>query len=183
MPTYSAELELGMPCPDFELPSVDGKKYRRDNFEESELLLVTFLCGHCPYVQAVEKRILRLAGEYESKKLQVVAISSNDASLYPEDSPKALLKRWQEKGYGFPYLVDESQAVAHAFDAQCTPEFYLFDKARKLVYHGRLDDNWKDEGAVTRQELKEAIDLALRRKEVPVTQNPSMGCSIKWKKD
>ena len=181
MPTYSVVRNLGTLCPEFDLPSVDGRRYRKGDFQGSEFLLVTFLCGHCPYVKAVEQRIVQLAARYDAKKLQVVAICSNDPTDYPEDRPEALLQRWQDKHYGFPYLIDESQETARAFDAQCTPEFYLFDKGRNLFYHGRLDDSWKDESKVTRHELQEAIDGALRGEPPVQQQNPSMGCSIKWK--
>jgi peroxiredoxin len=177
----STKIPLGTPCPDFDLPATDGKRYRRDDFKDKQVLVVIFTCNHCPYAQAVEDRIIELRKEYEGKSVQLVGIMPNDPAIVPEDSFENLQKRWREKGYGFPYLYDEDQRVAKAFGAVCTPEFYVYGPDRKLAYHGRLDDNWKEPHKVTRRELKEAIDLLLEGKQPPAEQFPSMGCSIKWR--
>ncbi|MFN8543802.1 MAG: thioredoxin family protein [Candidatus Binatia bacterium] len=179
----SRDIPLGTPCPDFRLPTVDGKKRSLEYFADKPILVVLFLCNHCPYVQAVEDRIIALAQEYEGRGVQLVGICSNDPSDYPDDAPGQLLRRWREKRYGFPYLVDESQDVARAFAAVCTPDVYVFDRDRKLAYHGRIDDNWKEPQKVTRRELAAALDALLAGKRPVAEQIPSMGCSIKWRKD
>lgn len=140
-----------------------------------------FICNHCPYVQAIEDRLIDLQREFAAESVQLVGICSNDAVNYPDDSPANLKKRWQEKGYGFPYLVDEDQSVAKAYGAVCTPDLYVFDETRRLAYHGRLDDSWKEPDKVTRRDLADAIRTLLAGKPVQSEQIPSMGCSIKWK--
>jgi peroxiredoxin len=178
--TENRDLALGTPCPDFRLPSVDGRTVARDDLKDAAVLVVMFICNHCPYVQAVEDRIVALAREYGSKGVQLVGICSNDPSGYPDDAPPRLLARWREKGYGFPYLVDASQAVARAFDAVCTPDVYVYDRARRLAYHGRIDDNWQQPSKVTRRELAAALDALLAGKTPSQEQHHSIGCSIKW---
>ena len=180
--TESLTGELGSHIPDFTLAAVDGRSFSVSDFAESMVLVVMFICNHCPYVKAVEDRVLALHGDYAARGVQVVGICANDPTDYPEDAPKELLRRWKEKAYGFPYLVDESQDVARAFGAVCTPDIYVYDKARKLVYRGRIDDSWKDPAKVNRRELREAIDAILAGKQPPAKQNPSIGCSIKWKR-
>ncbi|HDH57089.1 MAG TPA: thioredoxin family protein [Bacteroidetes bacterium] len=175
------DIPLGTPCPDFDLPAMDGNRYRRDDFKDKDVLVVIFTCNHCPYAQAVEDRIIQLRREYEGKSVQLVGICSNDPNFVPEDSFENLQKRWREKNYGFPYLHDLEQDVAKAFGAVCTPEYFVYGPDRKLAYHGRMDDNWKEPHKVTRRELKEAIDLILAGKTVDFKQIPSMGCSIKWR--
>ncbi len=170
---------LGTPCPDFALPGVDGHVYHRSTFHEP-LLLVVVMCNHCPYVQAVDDRINRLAKDY-FHQVAVVGINPNDAEAYPEDSLDAMRERAKEKGYVFTYLRDEDQAVSRAFGAVCTPDYFLYDRERRLAYRGRLDDNWKQPGAVTREELREAIEALLAGRLPDSLQRPSMGCSIKWK--
>ncbi len=177
--TESTMTPLGSPCPGFDLPGVDGRRWTRDVFR-APLLLVVVMCNHCPYVQAVDDRINALARDYEGR-CDVVAINPNDAAAYPEDSFAEMRARAARKGYVFPYLHDESQAVARAFGAVCTPDFFLYDGARRLAYRGRLDDHWKDESAVTRRDLRDAIDALLAGRSAPVGQIPSMGCSIKWR--
>jgi peroxiredoxin len=172
---------LGAPCPAFRLPAVDGKAYARDDFAARPVLVVMFICNHCPYVKAVEDRIIALRREYEPRGVQLVGICSNDAEGYPEDSFDNLAARWRTKEYGFPYLHDEDQSVARAFGAVCTPDVFVYDRDRRLAYRGRIDDSWKDASRVTRRELAEALDLLLARKRPPEKQVPSMGCSIKWK--
>lgn len=180
--TYTPQAEPGVSCPDFSLPSVDAKILSLKDFSSAQTLLIAFICNHCPYVKAIEDRLLALPGNYSKDQFQMVAICSNDPADYPEDSPAELKRRWQEKNYPFPYLIDESQEVARKFGAVCTPDFYLYGPDRKLAYRGRLDDSWKNPAQVRRQELKEAIDALLARKSLNSLQNPSMGCSIKWKK-
>lgn len=148
---------------------------------QAPLLLVVVMCNHCPYVQAVDDRINALAKAFAGR-CDLVAISPNDAQAYPEDSFAAMQARARMKGYGFPYLYDESQAVARAFGAVCTPDFFLYDAARRLTYRGRLDDNWKEEGRVKQQDLRDAIEALLAGTPVAQPQKPSMGCSIKWKR-
>jgi thiol-disulfide isomerase/thioredoxin len=185
--TLGTDVTLGMPCPDFNLPSMEGrtpeetKFYGRDNFKDRRIMVVMFICNHCPYVKAVEDRIIELQRRYAGKSVQLVGICSNDPTDYPEDSYENLRKRWHERNYGFPYLHDESQAVAKAFGAVCTPEFFVYNQDRLLAYHGRLDDNWKEANQVTRRDLIEAINSLLAGREPDPNQVPSMGCSIKWK--
>jgi peroxiredoxin len=178
---YTPAGSAGSACPDFKLPSVDGKTVARDDFRAAKALVVMFICNHCPYVQAVEQRLIELAHEFQAKGAAFVGICSNDASEYPEDAPPELLKRWREKNYGFPYLIDESQEIARAFGAVCTPDLFVYDGAGKLAYRGRIDDSWKNPALVKKQELKAAIEAVISGKPVNSLQNPSMGCSIKWK--
>ncbi len=180
--TESRDLPLGTPCPDFRLPSVDGKVFARDDFRDRPVLVVMFICNHCPYVQAVEDRIIQLAREYGPRGVQFVGICSNDPTDYPDDRPERLLERWRRKGYGFPYLIDASQDVARAFGAVCTPDIYVFDRDRRLAYHGRIDDNWQDPTRVTRRELAAALDALLAGRRPAAEQIHSIGCSIKWRK-
>ena len=180
MATESKAIELGTTCPEFNLPSVDGHNYRLSDFKASKGLLVAFICNHCPYVKAIEGRLIALAKYFSKDDLQVVGICSNDPVSYPEDSAPELFKTWQFKNYGFPYLVDEKQEAAKAFGAVCTPDLFLYDQARRLYYHGRLDDNWKEPANVTREELKEAVDALVSGKPAPAKQNSAIGCSIKW---
>jgi peroxiredoxin len=180
MAIESKAAETGTECPDFRLPGVDGKTHARDDFARSPVLVVMFICNHCPYVKAVEDRIIALAREYGPKGVQVVGVCSNDAATYPDDAFPALAARWREKSYGFPYLHDESQDVARRFGAVCTPDIFVYDGARRLAYRGRIDDSWKDATKVTRRELAEALD-ALLAGQRPAAQHPSLGCSIKWR--
>ena len=173
--------ELGAACPDFRLPGVDGKTYARDDFAAKPVLLVMFICNHCPYVKAVEDRLLRLARELEPRGVQFVAVCSNDSETYPDDAFDKLAARWRDKGYGFPYLHDDSQDAARAFGAVCTPDIFVYDQARRLVYRGRIDDSWKDESKVTRRELAAALQALVDGGPVAKEQRPSMGCSIKWR--
>lgn len=174
--------ELGTPCPDFLLPGVDGRTWQRRDFANAHCLLVVFTCNHCPYAQAMEDRIIALQHAYPLAQMQIVAICSNDPATQPDDSFDKLKAKWLAKKMPFPYLHDESQEVARAFGAVCTPDFFLYDRDRALRYRGRLDDNWKEPAQVTRQELKEAIDTLLGGKVPdPKKQSPALGCSIKWR--
>ena len=180
--TESRDLSLGTTCPDFRLRSVDGKSVARDDFRGKPVLVVLFICNHCPYVQAVEERIVQLRRDYGPRGVQLVGICSNDPTDYPDDRPERLLQRWREKDYGFPYLLDETQDVARAFNAVCTPDIYVFDAERRLAYHGRIDDNWQQPAKVKRRELAAALDALLAGQPPLREQQYSIGCSIKWRK-
>jgi peroxiredoxin len=171
----------GTECPPFRLPAVDGKSYSRDDFASAPVLVVMFICNHCPYVKAVEDRLIALGREYGPRGVQLVGVCANDAASYPDDAFPALAARWREKSYGFPYLHDESQEVARRFGAVCTPDIFVYDRARQLAYRGRIDDSWKDPTKVTRRELAEALDALLAGRTPAAEQKPSLGCSIKWK--
>ncbi len=179
---HSEKKPEGFTAPDFNLLSVDGKRYSLASFKDKKVLVIMFICAHCPYVQAIEDRIIQLHREHEALSVQLVAICANDPTDYPDDSPANLKKRWHEKDYRFPYLIDETQDVARAYGAVCTPDLFVFDDKRKLAYHGQLDDNWKEHHRVKRRDLKEAIDALLKGQKPSQDQTPSMGCSIKWKK-
>lgn len=181
--TYSTSPTLGFTCPDFQLTSVDGQTVGLGSFSAAKLLVVMFICNHCPYVKAIEDRLITLGRDYGPNDVAFVAICSNDSADYPEDTPAKLLERRREKKYPFPYLVDETQDVAKQFGAVCTPDIYLFDKRRCLGYRGRLDDSWKNPAHVKKRELKAAIDQLLAGETPGSEQVPSMGCSIKWKND
>ena len=183
MAVSSGISNLGSPCPDFRLPATDGRIYGRDDFAGAPVLVVMFICNHCPYVKAVEDRLIGLQRAYTPRGVQFVGICSNDAVTYPEDAFDRLKERWELKEYGFPYLHDESQAVAHAFDAVCTPDLFVYDGDRRLVYRGRIDDSWKDPAKVTRRDLAEAIEALLHGERPSPDQHPSLGCSIKWRQD
>jgi peroxiredoxin len=172
---------LGTPCPDFALPAVDGRRYALRDFDRAPVLVVMFICNHCPYVQAVEDRLIRLASELGPRGVAFVGVCANDAVTYPDDAFDKLAERWRSKGYGFPYLHDEQQAVARAFGAVCTPDIFVYDADRRLAYRGRIDDSWKDESKVTRRELAAALEALLGGQRPAAEQRPSMGCSIKWK--
>lgn len=177
----SEQMQLGRQAPDFSLYSVDGKSYNLENFANEKALLVMFICNHCPYVRAIEDRLIALRKAYGASDLAMVGVCSNDASKYPDDSRDALRLRWEQKGYGFPYLIDDDQSVAKAYGAVCTPDLFLFDGARKLFYHGRLDDNWQEPSSVIKHDMREAIDAILHNKPLSIHQMPTIGCSIKWK--
>ena len=181
MAVESSAPKLGAPCPEFRLPAVDGKAYARDDFAAAPVLVVMFICNHCPYVKAVEDRLIALHREVGPRGAQLVAICSNDATAYPDDAFDKLAERWRDKEYGFPYLHDESQDVARAFGAVCTPDIFVYDQQRKLAYRGRIDDSWKDPAKVTRRELYAAIDALLAGQHPSPEQKPTLGCSIKWR--
>ncbi len=177
--TYTPAAEVGTSCPDFSLKATNGKNYSRKDFDGSALL-VMFICNHCPYVKAIEDRLIDLGHKFKSKNISVVAVCSNDGENYPEDSFENLKKRAEEKKYPFIYLHDETQQVAKDFGAVCTPDFFLYDKNHKLFYRGRLDDSWKEPDQVKNQELALAAELMLSGQKAPSEQKPSMGCNIKW---
>lgn len=181
MPIPSQMVPLGTPCPDFELPTVDGGRSRLSDFATVGPLAVFFICNHCPYVMAVEDRILALHREFRPRGVGFVAIASNDWTAYPDDAPEMLERRWRDKEYGFPYLIDADQSVARRFQAVCTPDIFLYDDKRCLAYRGRIDDNWKEPAAVRRRDLAEALEALLASRAPAIVQHPSLGCSIKWR--
>lgn len=178
---HSLPLPLGTPIIDFALPDTAGKIHSPTDYADRKVLVMMFICNHCPYVQAIRDRLITLQASYDPQEVQLIGINANDATEYPDDSPEAMKKAITEFGINFPYLIDETQEVAKNYQAQCTPDIYVFDQNRKLAYHGRLDDSWKDPSKVTKQELKEAIDALLRGENPSANQQSSMGCSIKWK--
>jgi len=180
--TPSTMLPLNTPAPDFSLPDTEGKTVSLIDFKGAPGLLVIFMCNHCPYVKHVRQGLAQLAREYQPKGLAIVGINSNDVANYPEDSPAKMAEEVKLAGYTFPYLYDETQEVAKAYKAACTPDFFLFDGERKLVYRGQLDDSRPDNGIpVTGKDLRAAADAVLAGTAVPDEQKPSMGCNIKWK--
>ena len=175
-------LALGTVAPAFSLPDPTGKLVRLSDFQGAPALLVMFICNHCPFVKHVRAELARLAHDYQAKGVAVVAINSNDANAYPEDSPARMAEEMRQAGYTFPYLFDESQAVAQSYRAACTPDFYLFDKGVRLVYRGQLDDSRPQNGIpVTGRDLRAALDAVLAGRPVSRDQKPSLGCNIKWK--
>lgn len=182
-PIYTPEIpDLGRPCPDFNLLSTEEKKFSLKDFVNGKPLVIMFICNHCPYVKAIEDRLIQLGHDLKSRNMNVVAICSNDSESYPEDSFENLQKRAREKKYPFPYLHDADQSVAQKFGAVCTPDFFVYDTQNKLAYRGRLDDSWKEATQVKVRELFEATLELAQNKNISRTQTPSMGCSIKWKK-
>jgi peroxiredoxin len=181
--TESTMLDLGTTAPDFALTDVvTGKTVRRDDFKGSKALLVMFICTHCPYVKQMEKGLAALGNDYASKPVSIVAISSNDAETYPEDGPAGLKRQATTFGFNFPYLYDETQAVARAYKAACTPDFFLFDGELSLVYRGQFDSSRPGSGIpVSGEDLRSAIDQVLAGKKITADQRPSIGCNIKWK--
>lgn len=180
--TPSTMLELGTVAPDFSLPDVNGDPVSRQNFKDAAGLLVIFMCNHCPYVRHLRTALAEFAREYQSKGLAIVAINANDIENYPDDSPEKMAEEVEELGYTFPYLLDETQAVAKAYRAACTPDFFLFDEEHKLVYRGQFDDSRpKNDLPVTGQDLRTAADALLSGKTIAPDQKASVGCNIKWK--
>ena len=181
--TESTMLELGTIAPDFALTDVvTGKIVRRNDFRGQKALLVMFICTHCPYVKHIEKGLATLGMDYGGEAMNIVAISSNDAVSYPDDSPAELKQQAETLRFLFPYLYDESQEVARAYKAACTPDLYLFDGNFKLVYRGQFDGSRPGNGIpVTGEDLRAAIDAVLAREPVTKDQRPSIGCNIKWK--
>lgn len=181
--TESTMLELGSIAPEFALTEVvTGKIVRREDFRGSKALLVMFICAHCPYVKHIEKGLAALGKDYAGRPIGIVAISSNDAATHPEDSPANLKQQAKTFGFNFPYLYDEKQAVARAYEAACTPDFFLFDAGFRLVYRGQFDASRPGNGIpVTGEDLRAAIDAVLADKSPLADQRPSIGCNIKWK--
>ena len=181
--TPSNMLALGTKAPDFALPNtIDNKTYSFDNVSGTNGTVVMFICNHCPYVIHVMEGITALAKDYQNKGIGFIAISSNDVVNYPDDDPTLMKETAKKYGFSFPYLYDESQDVAKAYDAACTPDFYLFDAEKTLVYRGQMDSSRpKNELPVTGKDLRTALDAMLSGKTIDTLQKPSLGCNIKWK--
>jgi peroxiredoxin len=180
--TPSTMLELGTKAPDFRLPDTDGHVVALSDLAEAKALVVMFICNHCPFVKHVRAEIARLGAEYHRKGAALVAISSNDVAAYRDDSPERMREEKAAVGYTFPYLFDETQQVARAYRAACTPDFYVFDRDRRLVYRGQLDDSRPGNAVpVTGRDLRAALDAVLDGRPVDSRQKPSIGCNIKWK--
>ncbi len=180
--TASKMLQLGTLAPDFSLPDTKGDVISLSDFRQFPALLVIFMCNHCPFVKHVLSKMTALIKEYQAKGVAVVGINSNDVSSYPEDNPEMMAKAAEETGFTFPYLYDENQQVAKTYRAACTPDFFLFDKDKKLVYRGQMDNSRpSNDIPITGNDLTAAIDSILADKSVNPNQKPSMGCNIKWK--
>lgn len=175
-------LALGAPAPGFDLPDTSGRRFLLADFGGKPALLVAFICPHCPYVKHVRAGFAALAREYAAKGVATVAINSNDPEAFPDDAPAGMDAEAQSVGYDFPYLVDASQAVAKAYGAACTPDFFLFDAKQRLAYRGRMDGGRPgNDVPVTGNELRAALDAVLAGRPAPEEQRPSMGCNIKWR--
>lgn len=174
-------LSINDKMPDFNLPNVDGSSYSAEDLTGSNATVVMFWCNHCPYVVPNQDRIIAMQDEYKDKGVKFIAIGANNADTHPADSFENMKLRAEEKGYNFPYLRDESQAVAKRFGAQRTPEVFLFDSNQQLKYHGRIDDNHEDVSRATSHDLRNAIDAVLSGREPDPAETGAMGCTIKWK--
>lgn len=180
--TPSTMLPLGTEAPDFSLPGGDGDMVSLADFAGAPALLVMFICNHCPYVKHVAPELAKLGTEYQEQGVAVVAICSNDVLTHPDDSPEKMAEEARIQGYTFAYLYDEAQTVAKAYRAACTPDFFVFDESRQLVYRGQLDGSRPDSGVpVTGADLREALDGLLAGRPILEEQEPSVGCNIKWK--
>ena len=181
--TESRMMTLGTKAPEFRLPDVvSGREVSLETFRDRKGLLVLFICRHCPFVKHVQDELARIGRDYADSDLGIVAISSNDAESYPDDRPESLKEMAEELGFTFPFCFDETQDVAKAYDAACTPDFYLFDDGRELVYRGQLDGSRPGNGIpVTGEDLRRAIDQLLAGQPVDTEQRPSLGCNIKWR--
>jgi peroxiredoxin len=180
--TASTMLPLGVVAPDFSLPDAQGKQVSLSDFADAPALLVVFLCNHCPYVKHVAAGLAELAAEYQRRGVAVVGINSNDTDAFPDDAPAKMVEEVKSRGYTFPYLIDEKQRVAQAYRAACTPDFYVFDRERKLVYRGQMDSSRPGSDVpVTGEDLRAALDAVLAGNPVSANQRPSLGCNIKWK--
>lgn len=180
--TPSTMPALESAAPEFRLPDTEGRMVALSDFKDAPALLVVFMCNHCPYVKHIRGELARLAREYQAKGVAVVGINSNDAARYPDDSPERMREEVRQAGYTFPYLYDETQEVAKAYRAACTPDFFLFDKQRRLFYRGQFDDSRPgNDKPVTGSDLRAALDALLAGRPAPAEQKPSAGCNIKWK--
>ena len=180
MESEDFKLKIGSMAIEFDLPGVDGKRYMLRYFHNRDIIVVIFTCNHCPYAQAYENRLIRLAREF-SAKAQFIAINSNDAAKYPQDSFESMKIRAMEKGFPYLYLYDESQDTARAYGAQVTPHIFVFDRSGKLAYQGGVDDNWENENSVTKQYLRDALSELAAGRAVTRKTSPVVGCSVKWK--
>ena len=187
--SYSQMTELGVEAPPFDLPAanpqvddIDRATRRLDDYADAGALVVVFTCNHCPYAIHVEETLLEVARAYQERGVPFVAINANDAELYPDDSFENMARRAQQKGYPFPYLYDASQDVARAYRAECTPDFFVYNRARRLVYRGRFDETRPGQGLPTGHDLRQALDQLLDTGEVTMEQYPSIGCNVKWRR-
>ena len=179
--TNSTMLAIGTAAPGFNLPDPDGRYYALEDFADAQALVVAFICNHCPFVKHLRKELAAFAREYAAKGVAVVAINANDVTTHPADAPERMRDEIREQGYVFPYLFDESQDVAKAYRAACTPDFFVFDQARKLAYRGQFDGSRPGSGVpVTGKDLRAAADALLAGKQPSADQKPSIGCNIKW---
>lgn len=183
--TLSNMIELGTTAAGFSLPdTVSGKVLSLQSLKGKTATVIMFICNHCPFVKHVNAEIIKIAKEFSARGVSFIAISSNDVSRYPEDSPEKMKDVADQLGYPFPYLYDEIQEVAKTYDAACTPDFFVYDQFLTLVYRGQLDDSRPGNGIpVTGSDLRQALEAIIQRKPVPRDQKPSIGCSIKWKKN
>ena len=183
MATPSTMLDLGSPLPAFRLRDLNGKAVTSNDFASSKGVLVVFICPHCPFVRHIRDTFAHLASGFQSRGLAVIAINSNDIVTFPEDDPGGMKAEVKEAGYTFPYLFDDTQEVAKAFRAACTPDFFLFDNRQRLVYRGQFDDSRPNaQVPVTGKDLSAAVEALLAGRAIPSDQRPSLGCNIKWKK-
>jgi peroxiredoxin len=176
-----ANLKPGDNAMPFTLPGVDGGDHALEGYDDRRALAVIFSCNHCPYAQAWEDRMVQIQADYADRGVQLIAINANDAKKYPTDSFEAMKRRADQKQFNFPYLYDESQEVAHAYGAERTPEVFLFDAGRILRYHGAIDDNYDNPGAVRNSYLRDALEAVLAGEEPAVNSTQPVGCTIKWK--
>jgi len=174
-------LSISSKLPNFNLKGVDGNLYSPDSFADATALIIIFSCNHCPYVQAYEGRIMEIQKKYKQKGVSVIAINSNDDTSYPDDSFENMKLRARERNFNFLYLRDEDQSTAKSFDATHTPEIFLFNSKRELVYHGKIDDNWQEPQRVINHYLEDALDELFENREISVPETYSIGCTIKWK--
>lgn len=181
--TYTPAVESGGVMPPFKLKDVQNQWHSSTDFEAAKAKVIVFMCGHCPYVQAIEDRMIQLGTDLKKLNAVMIGICSNDPTDYPEDTPEALRERWVKKGYSFPLLLDDTQSVAKSFGAVCTPDFFVFDQSDRLSYRGRMDDSWKNPNLVKRRELFEAVQAIVAGKKVDPNAHPSLGCSIKWREE
>ncbi|MEX2496694.1 MAG: thioredoxin family protein [Woeseia sp.] len=180
--TTSQMLALGTEAPDFSLPNADGKVWSLDGAAGADAYLVMFICNHCPFVKHVREQLARLGKDYASRNVAAFAVNSNDYDAQPDDSPEKMREEAKSWGYTFPYLVDRDQSVAKAYRAACTPDFYVFDGSRRLVYRGQLDDSRpSNDEPITGRDVRAALDAILAGKQVQQDQTPSIGCNIKWR--
>ena len=180
--TASTMLPLGTQASDFSLPDVHGRQVSLADFADAPAIVIVFMCNHCPYVKHVAPGLAELAKEYQQRGVAMVGINSNDSDAYSDDSPAQMLEEAKTRGYTFPYLYDATQAVAKAYRAACTPDFFVLDRQRKLVYRGQMDSSRPGgQTPVTGEDLRKAIDALLAGTPVPSIQKPSLGCNIKWK--
>ena len=181
MNIQNLKLKIGDKAPDFSLPGVNGKTYSLSSFRGKKILVIIFMCNHCPYVQGSLERIKAIQGDFGIKGVQVVGINANDEVNYPDDSFEKMIEVGKDKKINFPYLRDANQSVANAYGAQCTPECFVFDGERKLRYHGRIDNSPKDTSLVQTTDLRNAIESLIHNQKVSIELTPAIGCSIKWR--